>query len=54
MCIRDSSRIALKCPADLPANYFYQRYGFELQETLAGRKRPLNVWTLSFEPPPHN
>lgn len=50
----DSARIALKCPADLPANHFYGRYGFKLQETLAGRKRPLNVWTLSFEPPPHN
>ena len=40
------SRIALKCPVDLPANRFYERYGFHLEETQNGRKRPLNVWTL--------
>jgi GNAT superfamily N-acetyltransferase len=40
------SRIALKCPIDLPANEFYREYGFELVETLNGRKRGLNVWML--------
>ena len=45
----NSSRIALKCPVDLPANQFYQGYGFRLGETLNGRKRPLNVWVLELE-----
>lgn len=40
------SRIALKCPVDLPANEFYRRNGFHLEETLDGRKRALNVWVL--------
>ena len=42
----DCSHILLKCPVDLPANHFYQRYGFQLHETLTGRKRALHVWTL--------
>lgn len=42
----DCLRILLKCPIDLPANLFYQEYGFTLDETLNGRKRPLNVWVL--------
>ncbi len=41
-----TSRIALKCPVDLPANAFYQAYGFQLAETLNGRKRGLQVWVL--------
>jgi ribosomal-protein-alanine N-acetyltransferase len=44
-----AGRILLKCPIDLPANTFYQRYGFQLQETLNGRKRALNVWILPVE-----
>jgi GNAT superfamily N-acetyltransferase len=40
------ARIALKCPVDLPANAFYREYGFELAETLNGRRRGLNVWVL--------
>lgn len=40
------SRILLKCPTDLGANRFYQLYGFGLDETSNGRKRPLNVWVL--------
>lgn len=44
-----AGRILLKCPIDLPANTFYQRYGFQLQETLNGRKRALNVWVLPVE-----
>lgn len=46
---KNSSRIALKCPTDLQANQFYQDYGFRLDETLNGRKRPLNVWVLGLE-----
>lgn len=41
-----AERILLKCPVDLPANAFYQRYGFRLEEKLNGRKRALNVWVL--------
>lgn len=41
------SKIVLKCPIDLEANHFYQRYGFQLLQTLNGRKRPLHVWILS-------
>lgn len=41
-----AEQILLKCPVDLPANAFYERYGFQLQETLNGRKRALNVWVL--------
>jgi len=40
----ECSHILLKCPVDLPANEFYQRYGFGLEETQTGRKRALNVW----------
>jgi DNA helicase HerA-like ATPase len=43
------SWIALKCPVDLPANRFYRDYGFQLAETLNGRKRALNVWLLSLK-----
>lgn len=39
-------QILLKCPVDLPANEFYRHYGFHLEDTLNGRKRPLNVWLL--------
>jgi GNAT superfamily N-acetyltransferase len=40
------SRVVLKCPIDLQANQFYQGYGFRLEKTINGRKRPLNVWML--------
>jgi GNAT superfamily N-acetyltransferase len=40
-------RIALKCPIDLVSNHFYEHYGFVLNSTIEGRKRPLNLWTLS-------
>lgn len=43
----DCSQIALKCPTDLQANEFYQRYGFQLNEIQDGRKRPLNLWRLT-------
>jgi N-acetylglutamate synthase-like GNAT family acetyltransferase len=38
--------ILLKCPTDLLANSFYEAYGFQLVQTLNGRKRDLNVWQL--------
>lgn len=38
--------IRLKCPVDLPSNGFYAAMGMTLDATVAGRKRPLNVWTL--------
>lgn len=44
--VSDSGRILLKCPIDLPANTFYQHYGFQLAETVNGRRRALNVWVL--------
>jgi len=42
----DCAHILLKCPVDLAANEFYRRCGFQLDETLDGRKRALNVWRL--------
>ena len=45
----DCLRIALKCPIDLVSNRFYERYGFVLNGTIEGRKRPLNLWTLSLQ-----
>lgn len=39
--------ILLKCPVDLPANRFYEAQGYKLEETLNGRKRPLNVWRVA-------
>jgi len=38
--------IQLKCPVDLPANYFYEKLGFFLIATEPGKKRSLNVWRL--------
>jgi ribosomal protein S18 acetylase RimI-like enzyme len=35
------------CPADLPANGFYERLGFELESQIPTRKgRPMNQWRL--------
>lgn len=45
--------IFARCPADLPANDFYQALGFQLegQETArSGRK--LNLWRLRLSPTP--
>lgn len=36
--------LRLKCPADLPANAFYQFVGGTLVRTDPGKRRPLNVW----------
>lgn len=44
-CIKKSRQfIQLKCPADLPANVFYEKLGFELSATEKSKKRPLNIW----------
>ena len=45
----DCEKIYLKCPTELSANEFYRLYGFRLDETLNGRKRPLNVWVLPLD-----
>ncbi len=38
--------IQLKCPQKLPANLFYERFGFNRTRVEAGRVRKLNVWQL--------
>jgi hypothetical protein len=40
--------VRLKCPADLPANEFYARYGFLLVAVERKSARPLSVWELRF------
>ncbi len=44
--VNRQSAILAKCPVDLPANGFYAGNGFELIETVSGKKRALNVWRL--------
>lgn len=39
--------IMLKCPVDLPSNDFYRLYGFKLVSVEEGKKRPLQIWSLS-------
>lgn len=46
-----ATSIFAKCPADLDANYWYEKMGFELEDReLAGkeggRRRWLNLWRL--------
>jgi ribosomal protein S18 acetylase RimI-like enzyme len=36
--------IKLKCPVDNFSNGFYKHLGFELIQTVKGRKRELNIW----------
>lgn len=43
---RRQSFILLKCPTQLPANSFYQNYGFTLSTTEQGKKKPLSIWRL--------
>jgi GNAT superfamily N-acetyltransferase len=40
-------RMVAKCPADLPANGFWEHLGFRLERQEAG-KRPVNVWVWDF------
>lgn len=41
--------IQLKCPVDNKSNEFYKHMGFELIETVKGKKRDLNIWRLENE-----
>lgn len=43
---RNQTSIMLKCPSELPANQFYQRYGFTLLTTENGKHRKLHIWQL--------
>lgn len=36
--------ILLKCPEELSANQFYERYGFLAMSQEKGKNRPLNIW----------
>lgn len=38
--------IRLKCPVDNESNKFYQHIGAKLVETVPGRKRDLNIYTI--------
>jgi len=38
--------ILLKCPTDLPANYFYEKSGFTRAGIDNGKHRPLNIWRM--------
>lgn len=43
-----AANIVAKCPADLPANEWYQRRGFSLNATEHSKTgREINVWKLS-------
>jgi len=44
---RQKSEIRLKCPAELPANAFYEHLGLHLAACETGKQRPLNVWTYT-------
>jgi GNAT superfamily N-acetyltransferase len=41
--------IALKCPANLPANDFYAHTGWSLAGSEPGKRRPLNLWQLPLD-----
>lgn len=43
---RGSQEIILKCPEELPANAFYERFGFTLRACQRGKRRRLNLWGL--------
>ena len=38
--------IQLKCPISLPANQFYEYFGFKKVGVDAGKKQALNIWQL--------
>jgi GNAT superfamily N-acetyltransferase len=44
--VEGATSIFAKCPADLPANGWYERMGFRLEAVEDDRKRPLNCWRL--------
>ncbi len=41
------TQIRLKCPAELPANLFYERLGLTKVAVEPGKHRPLNVWVYT-------
>lgn len=43
---REARKIILKCPEELVANGFYERFGFRLRGHEPGKRRRLNVWEL--------
>lgn len=45
--INKQTKIFLKCPQELPANKFYQSYGFDDLGTEEGKHRKLSIWSLS-------
>jgi len=44
---RHKTFIQIRCPADLPANSFYERVGCSQEGVQPGKKRDLIVWRLS-------
>lgn len=44
--LRGKEYILLKCPAELSANTFYARVGFDMVGYESGKTRPLNVWRM--------
>jgi ribosomal protein S18 acetylase RimI-like enzyme len=41
--------IRLKCPADLPAQDFYDRMGFQIEGEAQGKRRRLVLWAFPIE-----
>lgn len=39
-------KVALQCPEDLPANYFYYQNKFSIKNIVQGKRRRLIVWEL--------
>lgn len=46
---REAAEIRLKCPESLPSNTFYAHLGFTLIGWEAGKRRPLNCWSLRLD-----
>ena len=46
-CSMGKTQIRLKCPAELPANLFYERLGLKIVAVELGKHRPLNVWVYT-------
>jgi GNAT superfamily N-acetyltransferase len=44
---RQKNEIRLKCPAELPANAFYEHLGLQRVACETGKHRPLNVWVYT-------
>jgi ribosomal protein S18 acetylase RimI-like enzyme len=48
---KGQSKIALKCPVDLPANGFYEHLGFSACGLEDGKQRRLRFWSMPLPPP---